>query len=187
MTAKAKGLDTMFTWVAEYLNGSWLKENKVDSNFYDIDKISIAKFYFKGPIQIGFSALSGDFFVVDGQGNSATINIKLEGDTVTEITRPTTDIIQYKDAAMLASVLGGPGLGSTVEALNIGYKWVDGLTSAKVIIKIDYRGNVTLHTTLVSAEDFEGDLVINNVRNRIKLEAGVSSTFILDIKGRCYT
>lgn len=186
MSTKIKGLDSLFTWVAEYLDGSWLKENKVSSNFYDIDKTSIAKFYFNGPIRIGFSALSGDFFVTDSSGNTANITIKLVSDTVVEITRPSSDIIQYKDAAMLASVMGGPGLGSMVEAINIGYKWVDGLTSAKLLIQIDFRGNVTLHTTLVSEKDFEGDLVINTVKNRIKLKAGVSSTFILDIKGRCY-
>ena len=192
MKSENKGLylANMFTWVAEYLNKSSLIENKVKSNFYEIDKESLLRYYYKGPIIMGFQVFDGKFFIQDSSGSMATIDIKLQSDSSsTEITRPSTDIIQFKDASMATSFTGVQqgGSGMLVEALNIGYKWKDETISAKIILSLSWLGSLTLSVELVSKDDFEGNLVINGVKNKIQLQAGISSTYTLDIRGRCYS
>lgn len=192
MKSENKGLylANMFTWVAEYLNKSSLIENKVKSNFYEIDKESLLRYYYKGPIIMGFQVFDGKFFIQDSSGSMATIDIKLQSDSSsTEITRPSTDIIQFKDASMATSFTGVQqgGSGMLVEALNIGYKWKDETISAKIILSLSWLGALTLSVDLVSKDDFEGNLVINGINNKIQLHAGVSSTYNLEIRGRCYS
>ena len=192
MESENKGLylANMFTWVAEYLNKSSLIENKVKSNFYEIDKESLLRYYYKGPIIMGFQVFDGKFFIQDSSGSMATVDVKLKSDSKNlDVTRPSTDIIQFKDASMATSFTGmqAGGSGILVESLNIGYKWKDEDISAKILLKLSWTGELSLHITLVSKDDFEGNLVINGVNNKIQLQAGVSSTYNLEIRGRCYS
>ena len=177
-----------FIWEASYIDGSQLKEfdsNGVENNFYDIDATQLTKFVLKALTnEFGFDATTGELIC-----NGQRITISL-GDTA--ITRPSVEIIQYKDAEALFSPGGGQVGGTVIKAFNIGYKWLEGDLSAKLITTvsngIDNKGKPVVFITLrvVSDRYFSGPLTLSdNVGSEssvdIELKPGIATELRIGI------
>ena len=162
-----------FTWDASNVLGYR------ETSFNDLDKSKVAEFWLEGPIRLGFSALTGVFFIEGACGNRAELEAKLGR---IPLTRPSNDIIQFKDVEELRNLSTGAPAGGGLVAHRCGYKWTEGKRSFQIIGRIVKLAYIEFTFRIVWDKDYEGDLVINGVKNPVKLKKGVASTFPLLIR-----
>lgn len=173
-------------WGATYISGNTKKEYYLsptdpkgykERKFTSLDKSKIAEFWLEGPFKVGFSTLTGIFFVEDRNGNKATFFINLDKEP---LTRPSQDIIHYKDAVSCYNQLTGDSLCYDV-GYRCGYKWKDGDKSCQIEANILGMRALRFNLKIVWDKDVEATLNVNGALHRINLHKGQAVNIPINI------
>ena len=189
-----------FMWIAEYTNGSELREfNKKgkEGNFYDIDKDRLARFALVGrKTKIGYDTVDG-VLQIFGKAYGFFLG---EGDKITPITgikgEVYNDIIQYKgfyaDMNFAApGVQSGP-VKAVVNSFHLGWKKTintpKGLLHFKAVIVIELGVGIRIEMKVTPEFDYNGALILSTNEGTGEtfvsenLKKGASDNFVYKIE-----